>query len=69
MPRQAAAAPPTPEAKRRGTKPGTKQERNFEHVCAQCGVTFMGTARAVFCSRACNLRAWRARQAKSEATP
>ena len=51
---------------RRGTKPGTKQERNFEHVCAQCGVTFMGTARAVFCSRACNLRSWRARQPKTE---
>lgn len=51
---------------KRGTKPGTKQERNFERVCAACGTTFMGTARAVYCSRACNLRAWRARQAKPE---
>lgn len=56
--------------RKRGAKPGLKQARNFLRICEapgcpRHGVPFEGTARAVFCSRRCNLAAWRARQ-KSE---
>lgn len=59
--------------KRRGPAPGSTQSKDFEHVCPapECpreGRPFTGTQKAVYCSRACNLRAWRKRQAEKETT-
>lgn len=59
------------EPRKRGTKPGTKTRRLFEHVCpaAGCprkGKPFKGTAKAKFCSTACGLRDWRARRKEAQ---
>lgn len=55
--------------RRRGRRLGQKTVRNFRKVCPapDCprnGEPFDATAQATYCSRACNLRAWRARQTK-----
>lgn len=59
-------------AKTRGSKRGTKNKRAYMHVCPEptCprrseaypeGEPFAGTAKAIYCSDRCSLRAWRRR--------
>jgi hypothetical protein len=38
-----------------GSRPTKKQKmyRGHERICAECGSTFLGTARAMTCSEAC----------------
>ena len=37
-------------------------ERKYEISCEVCGKTFMGTARAMYCTNACECKAKRARK-------
>jgi hypothetical protein len=55
----------------RGRPKGQKTERTIEYVCSapgcpRKGAPFMGTLQSVYCSRRCNLAAWRARQREAK---
>jgi len=57
----------------RGPTRGAKYEKTVERVCTapgcpRNGEPFEGTAKAVYCSRRCNLAAWRARQKEKAAS-
>lgn len=56
---------PSELARALGSLPKIKRER----VCAVCGKTFLGTARALYCSASCKLKAqYQRRKAKDLGT-
>ena len=61
------------ERRKPGPDVGSKTKKDHAHVCPaegcpRKGEPFMGTKKARFCSTACGLRDWRARQ-KTEVEP
>lgn len=43
--------------------------KRHERTCPVCGKAFMGTARAVYCSQPCQLKAYRRRKKELGGTP